>query len=279
MAYVFSILPAIWPWLILIAALVTAVSGRMSVGLALLVLFASVASVTDLMTPLAVAVIALGLIGASILPRLTGWGAVVGHVLLILWCLALGAHLIPGFNNLRVLDAVHAGENSAAFTMHLNLDKPMVVFAVLLAWPGMVGAARKTNVALLAAGCALLPLLIAAAAASGAVQSEMGLPPWWLLFALSNLFLTCIAEEAFFRGYLQSILRSKLGTAGGIAAASLLFGLVHSGGGPALVVFATLLGVGVGCAYAATGRLWVPIAMHFAFNFVHLAFFTYPGPA
>ncbi|MCX8955020.1 CPBP family intramembrane metalloprotease, partial [Ruegeria sp. NA] len=95
---------------------------------------------------------------------------------------------------------------------------------------------------------------------------------------LSILFLTCLTEEAFFRGYLQSAITLRLEATGGLVAASLLFGLAHIGGGPALVVFASLLGLGCGLGYFATGRLWVPVAMHFGFNLTHLLLFTYPGP-
>ncbi len=113
---------------------------------------------------------------------------------------------------------------------------------------------------------------------AGAVKPEFGLPHWWFSFALFNLFLTCLTEEAFFRGYIQSLITSKAGAALGVAAASLLFGLVHFPGGLALVTFASILGAACGLGYYATGRLWVTTLMHFAFNAAHLAFFTYPAP-
>lgn len=64
----------------------------------------------------------------------------------------------------------------------------------------------------------------------------------------------------------------------GAIAASLLFGLAHFAGGPALVGFASILGLACGLGYYATRRLWVPVAMHFGFNLTHLFLFTYPGP-
>nr|WP_254436239.1 CPBP family intramembrane glutamic endopeptidase [Ruegeria arenilitoris] len=142
----------------------------------------------------------------------------------------------------------------------------------------MIQGAKPTKAAPLVVGLLLLPALFLLGLAIGAVRPEIGLPPWWLVFALSNLFLTCLTEEAFFRGYLQSIITSKSGATFGIAAASLLFGLAHAGGGPALVVFASVLGAACGLGYFATGRLWVPVLMHFGFNALHLALFTYPGP-
>ncbi|NOD76479.1 CPBP family intramembrane glutamic endopeptidase [Ruegeria sp. HKCCD4332] len=279
MTFFLSLLPAIWPWLILIAAQVTALVGHWAVALSLLVLFASIASATGLMSLLAIAAVVGGLAGAALLPHLKGRLAVAGHALLILWCLAMGAHLLPGFQNLKVLDQVQTGAASTGFTMHLNLDKPMVFFAVLLACPGMLQSTIQTKFGPLVAGLLLLPGLFLLGLAVGAIQPEFSVPRWWLVFVLSNLFLTCLTEEAFFRGYLQSAVISRLGAVGGVIAASLLFGLAHFGGGPALVVFASILGLACGLGYYATQRLWVPVAMHFGFNLVHLLLFTYPGPA
>ncbi|WP_171179017.1 CPBP family intramembrane glutamic endopeptidase [Ruegeria sp. HKCCA4633] len=274
-----SILSVIWPWFILIAAQVMALAGRAAIALSLLALFVSIASTTDLMSPLVIAAVVLGLAGAAFLPHLKGRIAVAGHALLILWCLAMGAHLLPGFQNLKVLDQVQAGAGSASFTMYLNLDKPMVFFAVLLAWPAILHNAIPTKTGALMAGLLLLPGLFVLGLALDAIQPEFSIPPWWLIFALTNLFLTCLTEEAFFRGYLQSAITSRLGATGGMLAASVLFGLAHFGGGPALVIFASILGLACGLGYYATQRLWVPVAMHFGFNLLHLIMFTYPGPA
>ncbi len=273
-----SLLPEIWPWLILATAQVAAFAGRSALSLSLLALFGMISLIIGLMSLLATALVGIGLLGAFHLRRQSGWSAAIGHIALILWCLALGAHLLPGFNNLRILDQVTSGVDSSAFTMFLNVDKPTVLFAVLLVCPGMLNSHQRTRIASLILGIGFLPLLSALGFYFGAVRLELGLPSWWLIFAFSNLFLTCLAEEAFFRGYLQALLASKIGAAWGIAVASLLFGLAHIGGGPELVAFAALLGMGLGLAYFATGRLWVPVAMHFGFNFLHLALFTYPGP-
>ena len=279
MTVFFALLPAIWPWLILITAQITTLTRQRRLGLALLGLFGLVALFTGLITVTAAAVVGLGLLGAAYLPGLRGGAALAGHLTLIGWSLALGAHLLPGVHNLLVLDQVHAGPGSAPFTMYLNLDKPMVFFAVLLACPAILNGGSTLRLWPLAAGLALLPALLALGALSGAVRPEFGLPPWWLIFALSNLFLTCLTEEAFFRGYLQTAIGARLGSATGLIVASLLFGLAHFGGGPVLIGFAALLGLACGLGYWATGRLWVPVLMHFAFNMLHLTLFTYPGPA
>ncbi|GAM71575.1 CAAX amino terminal protease family [Vibrio sp. JCM 19236] len=93
---------------------------------------------------------------------------------------------------------------------------------------------------------------------------------------LNNFLLTCVAEEAFFRGFLQQVLCKKYGWHLGVAIASLLFGLAHMGGGLLLVVFASLAGLGYGLIFHFSSRLWVAVLFHFLFNFTHLLFFTYP---
>ncbi|MGL5070280.1 MAG: lysostaphin resistance A-like protein [Aeromonas salmonicida] len=196
--------------------------------------------------------------------------------LVLLWAIALMLHLIPGFSNLKVLDQVQAGPASVPFNMYLNLDKPLVFFGLLLAWPALLGqggAIRWRALALL-----LLPLaaLLITAWQLGALKPEAGLPYWWWLFALNNLLFTCVAEEALFRGFIQQGVAARSRLWLGILVASLLFGAAHLAGGPLLMLFAALAGACYGLAFHFSGRLSVAIVIHFLFNFAHLALFTYP---
>ncbi|MEF1340315.1 CPBP family intramembrane glutamate endopeptidase, partial [Vibrio rotiferianus] len=67
----------------------------------------------------------------------------LGLSAMIIWCVMLFVHLIPGFNNLQVLDKVTAGPLSAPFSMYLNLDKPLALFALFLAYPFLLGSEAK----------------------------------------------------------------------------------------------------------------------------------------
>ncbi|UTZ43806.1 CPBP family intramembrane glutamic endopeptidase [Vibrio campbellii] len=200
----------------------------------------------------------------------------LGWSVVIIWCVMLFVHLIPGFNNLQVLDKVTAGPLSAPFSMYLNLDKPLALFALFLAFPFLLGSEAKGRVkpALLV----MIPLLslLPIAAMLGASKPEFSLPSWWWLFALNNLILTCVAEEALFRGFVQQSLSRRFDWRLGLVIASILFGLAHFAGGPLLIAFATLAGLGYGLVFHFTGRLWCAVLAHFLFNFCHLVFFTYP---
>ncbi|MET2899015.1 CPBP family intramembrane glutamic endopeptidase [Vibrio rotiferianus] len=200
----------------------------------------------------------------------------LGWSVMIIWCVMLFVHVIPGFNNLQVLNKVTAGPLSAPFSMYLNLDKPLALFALFLAYPFLLGSEAKGRVkpALLM----MIPLLslLPIAAMLGALKPELSLPSWWWLFALNNLILTCVAEEALFRGFVQQSLSRRFDWRLGLVIASILFGLAHFAGGPLLIVFATLAGLGYGLVFHFTGRLWCAVLAHFLFNFCHLVFFTYP---
>lgn len=200
----------------------------------------------------------------------------LGWSVVIIWCVMLFVHLIPGFNNLQVLNKVTAGPLSAPFSMYLNLDKPLALFALFLAYPFLLGSEAKGRVKLALLVMILLLSLLPIAAMLGALKPELSFPSWWWLFALNNLILTCVAEEALFRGFVQQSLSRRFDWRLGLVIASILFGLAHFAGGPLLIVFATLAGLGYGLVFHFTGRLWCAVLAHFLFNFCHLVFFTYP---
>ncbi|ASI94403.1 CPBP family intramembrane glutamic endopeptidase [Vibrio rotiferianus] len=200
----------------------------------------------------------------------------LGWSVVIIWCVMLFVHVIPGFNNLQVLDKVTAGPLSAPFSMYLNLDKPLALFALFLAYPFLLGGEAKGRVKPALPVMILLLSLLPIAAMLGALKPELSLPSWWWLFALNNLILTCVAEEALFRGFVQQSFSRRFDWRLGLVIASILFGLAHFAGGPLLIVFATLAGLGYGLVFHFTGRLWCAVLAHFLFNFCHLVFFTYP---
>ncbi|MBO2605011.1 CPBP family intramembrane metalloprotease [Shewanella algae] len=199
--------------------------------------------------------------------------------LILLSAVALTVHLLPGFDNLKLLDKVQASSGSTPFSMYLNLDKPLSLFLLLLAWPLVAGTPTslpRRKIILLALLFAATPALLGLASLSGAINWDPKLPGWWWLFALNNLLLTCVAEEVLFRGALQQYLVKRGGALLGVTLASVLFGLAHLAGGWTLVLFAALAGVLYGLVFQLSGRLWLAALCHFCLNFCHLLLFSYP---
>ena len=269
-------LPDTLIWLALGLAVLLCLARQQRSGLILLGVALLTALWLERLSPVAALVSLAGLLLAWRTPRLPQPWRGVALTLVLLWAMALTLHLVPGFDNLKVLDRVQAGPASVPFTLYLNLDKPLIFFGLLLAWPALLGpggAMRWRPLALL-----MLPLtaLLITAWLLGAIKPEVGLPHWWWLFAFNNLLFTCVAEEALFRGLIQQGVATRSKPWLGLLVASLLFGAAHLAGGPLLVLFAALAGVCYGLAFQLSGRLSVAILLHFLFNFAHLALFTYP---
>ena len=204
----------------------------------------------------------------------------------VLWSLVLAAHLLPGVDNLKVVDQAITGSLSIPFTMYLNLDKPVIFFAFLLLLPNLLKQQAKLETLFglnvlnsykpLLIILSLFSLVFMIAVGFMLIKPEFSLPQWWWLFMLNNLFFVCIIEEVFFRGFIQQKLTQKLSPEIALLITSVLFGLVHFSGGIVYVFVATIAGLLYGFTYMYTGRVSAAIAMHFTLNMVHFLCFTYP---
>jgi membrane protease YdiL (CAAX protease family) len=117
------------------------------------------------------------------------------------------------------------------------------------------------------------------ALATGSVAFDPKWTPIFLVWAVTNLFFTCLSEEAFFRGFVQAEL-ARLGGRAWLAIAVIvsatLFGLAHFGGGLEYMIAGVVAGFGYALVYARTQRIEAAMAVHFGVNAVHFLLFTYP---
>jgi membrane protease YdiL (CAAX protease family) len=200
----------------------------------------------------------------------------LSYFLLILWSVALFTHKVPGFNNFELLHQVKASEHSQLFSLWLNLDKFMVFFTLWLAQPHLFGRKKHSSMAAVVILCVLCFSLLLIAATLGAIKFEPSWPNWLIFFAINNLLIVCVCEEAFFRGFIQQGLSKKMPWLLALLIAAVFFGLSHWQGGYLLIIFATIAGIFYGLMFRITGRLWAAILLHFGLNMAHILLFTYP---
>ena len=126
-------------------------------------------------------------------------------------------------------------------------------------------------------GFGLLGGTVAALAAFGYYRVE-AVNPWTVLIpALALALQAAYIEEIIFRGILLRILDKSLGTCPALAIAAPLFGVVHLGTPNATLYTALAIsleaGLLLGAAYVLTRRLWLPIGIHFGWNFLQTGIF------
>lgn len=69
----------------------------------------------------------------GIAPKRTRPWRIGSHLVFLALAAALGFHLLPGFQNLRVIGPRQFTPDAVPFTMYLNLDKPLAGFWLILA--------------------------------------------------------------------------------------------------------------------------------------------------
>jgi len=205
----------------------------------------------------------------------------VAHAAVVALCAGFFLHVVPGFNNPRVIDAVLIGEGASAYSKYLNFDKGMAGVLLL----GLYVPERMRNddaargfTAFAWRFAIMVGLVVTVATATGYARWDPKLPHWWALWTWSMLVLAALPEEAAFRGVVQERIGGHVRGPQWIAiiAAGVLFGLAHAAGGWLYVLVASLAGIGYGWIYASTRSIAWAIVAHAGLNAIHFFVFTYP---
>ena len=93
-----------------------------------------------------------------------------------------------------------------------------------------------------------------------------------LLLALFQFFFVAVFEEIIFRGVLFRLIDDRWNTLAALIVSALLFGAIHmmNPGATVWSAFAIAVSAGLllGAAFKGSGTLWLPIGIHWAWNFV-----------
>ena len=249
--FLYAAIAAVWlPKVAVAAPLKNLVPGH------LLAIFAVLSALlSGLITPAAVAVLAVLalLLWASVRDKLPLPLRILAGVLALVLALILAMHKVPGFHNMLLIDKVRFSDDAIPFTLYANFDKGMAGYLMLSLFCSRASSFKQ----FLADGKRIaLPALLTIVVLTGLglvtqfFRFHPKLPEATLLFLAVNLVLTCVAEEAFFRGMMQEAI-NRLGNKAvfgylAVAVSAALFGLAHLGGGTQYAALATVAGLGVG---------------------------------
>ncbi len=199
--------------------------------------------------------------------------------------LALSMHRFPGFLNPALVTDMRLSPDARAFTHRVNFDKAaagLILFALFCnpvrstaEWKSVF---RRSYPIVLGTLLCVLSLAVLA----GYIKFDFKLVPYAAVYLVTNLLFTCVTEEAFFRGFIQqqltqAMVKWRIGAYLAALISAVLFGIAHVKGGPALILLATIAGLGYSYAYVTVRRVEASILTHFSLNAVHFVAFTYPS--
>ncbi|MCP4158777.1 MAG: CPBP family intramembrane metalloprotease [Deltaproteobacteria bacterium] len=213
---------------------------------------------------------------------------IIAGCLMFVLSVGLTMHIIPGFSNPKVIEGVVISEGGIPYSKYLNFDKTVVgLFIIGLTFNNLLSTLRDCLdmiKKIIFPTCITILVILIISYAFGYVRFD---PKWSSLFWFwiwTNLFFTCIAEEAVFRGIIQRYIieglkKYRYGAKAGLVIAAVLFGAAHYSGGLKYVILATVAGICYGAVYLRTGQVEASILTHLIFNTTHFIFFTYPALA
>lgn len=206
----------------------------------------------------------------------------------IISSLALALHWVPGFNNLPIVIDERITSDAIAFTLYANFDKAMAgLFLCAYFYSNKKALKADSNKAGPLNVKQPIFIIIATVLASLTAALTLGLvsfnpkvPNFWLAFIAINLLFTCVAEEALFRGLLQTKLSQIITSTRPALLAPIMtaavFALAHFAGGFNYVLVSFITGLGYGYIFYKTQRLEWAIMCHWLVNVCHFFLFTYP---
>ncbi len=197
--------------------------------------------------------------------------------------LALALHWVPGFNNLPIVIDERITSDAITFTLYANFDKAMAGLFLCAYFYSSKKALKagplnvKQPIFII---IATVLTSLTAALTLGLVSFNPKVPNFWLAFIAINLLFTCVAEEALFRGLLQTklsqiITSPRLALLAPIMTAA-VFALAHFAGGFNYVLVSFIAGLGYSYIFYKTQRLAWAILCHWLVNVCHFFLFTYP---
>lgn len=215
------------------------------------------------------------------------WIKVGVFLLLVPLVFFVATYRPEGFSYPLLLSLTNETGSAPRFEMFVNFSKLLVGLCLLfLLWP------RLRNCEFLASPtwqfliALLAPVLIMAVAIPVlGLRFQPKAIEHMMLFALVNLFVIALAEEAFMRLLLQQPLRNAL--AGmttnhwiqellPLLLVTIIFVVIHAGlSGVASWIYA-LAGFLYGLSYTLSKNIFYPITIHFLVNQIHFSLLTYP---
>lgn len=209
---------------------------------------------------------------------------VVMRVLMGVMVLALYMHRFPGFKDATLVADMTVSMDARPFTHSANfgaISTGLILLALFCKPVRNAGEWRATVRQSIPIGISMLVCVLGLGMALGLLRVDVKASSYTAIYLVTNWLFTCVAEEAFFRGFIQEQLTQamsgwRIGAYLAAFSSAILFGIAHAKGGPNLILLASIAGLFNAYAYLKTRRVEASILTHFMLNAIHFVGFSYP---
>ncbi|APC90884.1 MULTISPECIES: CPBP family intramembrane glutamic endopeptidase [Francisella] len=191
-------------------------------------------------------------------------------------------HFFPGFNNICIIKNVQISKDAIPFSLYLNYSSIIPTYFLLLFSSEIrllknlskLFSVIKSGVFYgLIAVCILIPISYL----FDFIKFDFKLTHYTLVFIFVNLIFTCLSEEIFWRGFIQSRLQKYFNPIIAVIFTSIAFAFIHIAfAGTRFALLAFIASLIYGIAYSKTKKIEVNIICHYLVNIGQFIFFTYP---
>lgn len=222
------------------------------------------------------------------------WAKAILIAFFLTMTIAVSLHIIPGISNFLLFENIQISDQAKSINIWANIDKGLagLFLLIFLVTQNEYRKEPHSNKCTIVESkstlqaWALIPLYVVSMMLVGVVfglDIDTKIPKSTLVFFLSNLLFSVIAEEVFFRGVVQQTLQRaisgkiKHSQFVAIVVASVIFGAAHFGGGLQFAILSTIAGLFYGYAYFSTGKISAAIITHSGVNICHFLLLDYPA--
>ncbi|BCD92415.1 CAAX amino protease [Francisella halioticida] len=190
-------------------------------------------------------------------------------------------HILPGFNNICIIKKTHISLDAIPFTLYLNYNSLVLTYLILL-FSSEINLLNKLNKILptlksgFLYGLIAVLILLPISYTFSFIRYDFKLTNYTLIFIFVNLIFTCIPEEIFWRGFIQTKVQTYTNPIVSVSIISSIFALIHIlFAGIFFAILAFIASIIYGLAYIKTKKIEVSIICHYLVNIGQFIFFTY----
>ena len=141
-------------------------------------------------------------------------------------------HILPGFHNFNVINKIRISKDAIPFSLYLNYSSLIITYPIIL-FSKKIKLIRNQHelyesvISGIKYGLIAIAILLPLSWLLQFVKFDFKVSHYTLIFIFVNLIFTCIPEEIFWRGFIQTRLQKYTNPIIAILISSVIFASIH----------------------------------------------------